>query len=480
MLDCERSVAAPEMIGWAVVLADARFDPTSADADLLTLIEAAERLSAACAALQARATHEYSERRLTGLRVGSESDRIARRDIGATIARARHESPFHGTRHVELARMLVRDLPRTLHALAVGDTTEHRAALVAKAAACLGRSDRAALDPDLSPRLAGMGHRRVDSEANRLAAQLDPQSVVERHRRAVHERRVTLRPAPDSMSYLTALLPVADGVAALAALHRHAALATATGDHRGRGRVMADEMVRRLVEQPGNSPFVDRSHPADAATGGTTAGAPTDPQRSEASAVPHRADAGPATIPATRQIDLMLVMTDRALLDGADTPAIIAGHGPIPAALARGLLADADPATRVFLRRLYRDPSGTTLLSTDARGRVFPHAVRQFVLARDQRCRTPWCDAAIRHIDHAAPHSAGGPTSLVNAQGLCERCNLRKAKRTGAAVATAPPPPAPRSEPWGAGRAQTERRPVVQMAVSAAGVGRPIVPAADR
>ena len=58
-------------------------------------------------------------------------------------------------------------------------------------------------------------------------------SCVERHRKAVGDRRVSIRPAPDTMTYLTALLPVAHGVAVYAALTRHADTAKATGDARG-------------------------------------------------------------------------------------------------------------------------------------------------------------------------------------------------------------------------------------------------------
>ena len=54
---------------------------------------------------------------------------------------------------------------------------------------------------------------------------------------------MTLRPAPDTMTYLTALLPVKDGVAALAALGRAADGARAAGDERTRGQVMADALV---------------------------------------------------------------------------------------------------------------------------------------------------------------------------------------------------------------------------------------------
>jgi hypothetical protein len=62
----------------------------------------------------------------------------------------------------------------------------------------------------------------------------------------------------------------------------------------------------------------------------------------------------------------------------------------------------------------------------DSTRRLFPAALRRFVIARDATCRTPWCDAPVAHIDHVTPHAAGGPTSATNGQGLCVRCNLTK------------------------------------------------------
>ncbi|MGO4230649.1 HNH endonuclease, partial [Arthrobacter sp. YAF34] len=45
---------------------------------------------------------------------------------------------------------------------------------------------------------------------------------------------------------------------------------------------------------------------------------------------------------------------------------------------------------------------------------------------RDHTCRTPYCDAPIRHLDHIVPHHAGGQTTSTNGAGLCEACNHTK------------------------------------------------------
>ena len=55
---------------------------------------------------------------------------------------------------------------------------------------------------------------RLVTEARKLAYALDPAGFVARQRNAETDRRVTLRPAPDTMAWLGALLPVAPGMAA--------------------------------------------------------------------------------------------------------------------------------------------------------------------------------------------------------------------------------------------------------------------------
>jgi hypothetical protein len=62
----------------------------------------------------------------------------------------------------------------------------------------------------------------------------------------------------------------------------------------------------------------------------------------------------------------------------------------------------------------------------DSRARIFPPGLRRFIQARDDTCRTPYCDAPIRHLDHIIPHHAGGPTTTDNGAGLCEACNHTK------------------------------------------------------
>jgi len=125
------------------------------------------------------------------------------------------------------------------------------------------------------------------------------------------------------------------------------------------------------------------------------------------------------------------VITDRALLgdDGADhagagdEPGIVPGYGRVPAGTLRDLIARAE---RVRLRRLLTEPGTGQLVALESRSRHFPEGLQRFLRLRDLTCRTPWCDAPVRHGDHVVASADGGATSASNGQGLCEACNYTK------------------------------------------------------
>ena len=113
---------------------------------------------------------------------------------------------------------------------------------------------------------------------------------------------------------------------------------------------------------------------------------------------------------------------------------IAASSGPsrlvrsIPAPLARELaLGDGKAAAKRWIRRLFLTPDGKHLASMDSSRREFTPNQRLFIRLRDQdTCRTPWCDAPVRHIDHITDHADGGPTEIANGQGYCAACNYTK------------------------------------------------------
>ncbi|GAB3530055.1 HNH endonuclease [Arthrobacter monumenti] len=293
--------------------------------------------------------------------------------------------------------------------------------------------------------LKGLGDRSLISEAKKHAYRLDPRSVVRRAAKAESERTVTCRPAPDTMTYVTGLLPVAQGVAVKAALTRAADHhIRITGDERGRGQIMADTLVERVTGRTFTHPVPGKNPEAAATTGlAGMAGSSEDPTLQAESGEPgqtvpqRQAAADSKDRPATGAgVEVQLIMTDRTLFAGDNEPAYLRGYGTVPAGWARNLIRDGGntdgdnggetAAGRVWIRRLYTAPDTGRLISMDSRARIFPQGLRKFLISRDQTCRTPWCDAPIRHIDHITPHSKGGQTSEANSQGLCQLCNLAK------------------------------------------------------
>lgn len=301
--------------------------------------------------------------------------------VAAEVALARRESPHRGAQLLGLAGVLVRELPRTMRSFAEGEITEWRASLVARETACLTREDRGVVDAEVADLLATSSDRQIVADCRRIAYRIDPHSVVARVANAEADRRVTIRPAPDCMAQVSALLPVAQGVAVFASLKAAADACRAAGDGRAQGQVMADTLVERVTGQD------------------------------EAAAVP---------------IEVQMVITDEALLADSSEPGRLADYGPVPASIARRLAAVAAESDRLWLRRLYSTPGEGRLVAMESSRRLFPAGLKSFIRTRDDVCRTPWCGAPIRHADHVQPVRAGGVTSASNGQALCERCNQVK------------------------------------------------------
>ena len=179
----------------------------------------------------------------------------------------------------------------------------------------------------------GLGNRQLEAEAKRAAYRLDARAVVKRAAKAEADRYVSSRPEPDVMVSVRTLLPVAQGVAVMAALQQEADRLANAGDPRTRGQVMADTVFERV-------------------TGRSTA----DPAR----------------------LEVQLVMTDRALLQGGNEPARLTGYGIVPAQYARDLIRlpqDPPPEPAASGRQVAgvnppgRSPPGTSPPGTSSAGR---------------------------------------------------------------------------------------------------------------
>lgn len=236
------------------------------------------------------------------------------------------------------------------------------------------------------------GVRAVANRARARAYAADPVGFTERGKTERRSRRVSIRPAPDTMAWLSAYLAVEQGAACWAALRRAADAAKAAGDRRTRDQIMADTLVERLTGQ------------------GSADAVPLEVR------VADEMEDDPGTRAArTKPVGLLVPRT--TLAGGADRPGWLPGHGPVPAPLLRSLIAAAKAAGRVRFVSSRSDPEQSS------RGRVFRGRLRQHVEDRDQDCRDPFCGGPARRIDHIVPWAAGGATSYANGRAVCERGN---------------------------------------------------------
>jgi hypothetical protein len=348
-----------------------------ADATWVDRIARLEQLRAATAAAQMAMMVAFARSQVAAQISQDVHPRQIGRGIGAQLGLACRISSFHGARRLGTARALWFDLPHSYDALAAGMLSERVVEHVVAATRHLDAPTRRAVDARIhAAGINGMGEKQADACANKHAYQADRHAWIRRGTIERANRRISLRPAPDTMSYLTGFLPNEQGVACYAALKQATDAAVAVGDARSRDQIMADTLVQRL-------------------TGQTTA--------------------------EDVNVEVHLVMRAETLLDPDDnTPADLRGHGPIPADLARHLLHTGNG--RKWWRRLFTSPSGN-LVGGDPTRRRYDGWLNQLIRLRDQTCRDPYCDAPIRHIDHIARYADGGPTTLGNGRGVCEGGN---------------------------------------------------------
>src|SRR5215207_7238707 len=348
------------------------------DAARIDRITRLEQLKAAAAALQSAESVRFAQSQVEQQIAADVHPKVIGRGIADQLALARKVSPTEGSRRLGTARALWFDLPATFQLLTRGRISEYVACLVVSETRHLDAQTRRRVDTTIvAAGIDRMGPRRAAACARTYAYAADPHGYLQRGRTERRHRRVGLRPAPDTMAMLSGYLPVDQGVACLAALRRHTDSVKADGDRRSRDQIMADTLVERLTGQ-----------------------------------------AAAADV----NVEVHLLMPLSSLLNPHDaTPAEIAGYGPVPAGIAGDLLRSS--RGRVWWRRLFTAPAGGPIVAGDRFRRRFDGWLAQLISLRDRTCRDPYCDAPIRHLDHVHRRADGGPTTLANGRGLCERGN---------------------------------------------------------
>ena len=376
------------------------------------------------------------------------------RGAGQEIGLARRISPSASSFSLAKARRLVQNMPGAIDRLWAGAMTDQQASAVsgaldgASADTCHRIDDHLLEHPEF---VQGKGFKRLRSDTQKLVQKLEPETSRERAERAARARHVTITPLDDGMARVTAVLRGIDAAGLMNSLNVRAQSLRAAGAKASVPALEADLLVDDVlrgsqVEEPGDQHVVTSDQCLEASDPVVE---PVDPDAEpglfdDAEEVLGSAGAeqAPPKMPRTRPgLDVGIVISDTALLgpdDGSET-AELEGYGTIPAHIVRDTLLGQPPGhlradegehpdevVSAFYRRLYRSPRTGELIAMESRARAFPAGLARMIRWRDTTCRTPWCDAKIRQIDHVIPHHKGGPTSYANGQGLCVRCNLLK------------------------------------------------------
>jgi len=298
------------------------------------------------------------------------------RSLICEIAMARQMSTNGAETLYGFAHGLAR-MPATARLLADGVVSQRVARAVVDEVRALTAAQTRRVDAQLAPELPQLTARRAAQAARRLVIGIDPHAADVRAKAARADRHVSAVAAPDAMGRVNLFTTADQAWACFGALDSHARGLKADGDERTIGQIMADTAVERISGQS------------------------------------LAADVG---------VEVNLLMRPETLFGAEDTPAVLAGYGPIPPETARQMAA----GTRTWVRRLFTDEDGDTVTGRDPRRRRFDGPLGDLIRAADQHCQQPCCDCRIVDIDHRTPHHQGGQTVRANADGYCERSHTTR------------------------------------------------------
>src|SRR5213082_745372 len=310
-----------------------------------------------------------------------------RADTAAEVALALCLTDSFAGAFVSAAESLTTRLPQTFALMERGQLNLFRAMKVTDATDWLPDDAARAADAALAPRLrpkpgqAGKNAIQVRKAAAYAAQQADPEGAKRRTDQARDDRKFTLTHQESGTATLVVDdAPVEKAVAAYQRVNRLAKTLKTKDEPRSMDQLRADVALDLLLSADGGG--------------------------------------------AEPRIEGLLYLSLDTYLGLNENPGQLAGHGPIPAALAREILAGPD----TVLRRILTDPRTGQVLDL-GRTRYRPSAaIREYVQIRDQTCRRPGCcrPAQACELDHTLDWQHGGHTSVENLAGFCDRDHALK------------------------------------------------------
>ncbi|MDQ1589344.1 MAG: hypothetical protein QOJ77_2509, partial [Microbacteriaceae bacterium] len=287
-----------------------------------------------------------------------------------------------------VSESLVNDLPDTLAALVAGEISYRHAQIMVDHTRALDTAALRALEAGALPFARNLTASKFERKIRSLRERANPETIRERHVRAVTDREIVFDPGQDGMAWLSAYLPAAEALGAYNRVSELAATLQCPGEERTLTQLRADVFRDLLID----------GEAGDQASGVTAKVFVTVP---------------------------VLTLLDRDELLGHELPATLDGYGPIDADTARTLAGHASS----FIRLLTHPETGAVLSVGRDSYRV-PQDLKNWLQIRDATCRFPGCSrhASRCEIDHTHDWAHDGQTRHDNLAHLCKSHHILKHK----------------------------------------------------
>ncbi|MDQ0120577.1 hypothetical protein J2T22_003783 [Pseudarthrobacter defluvii] len=296
-------------------------------------------------------------------------------------------------------------LPLVFEALATGDMSWQHARIVADETESVDWTGAAALvahffDPDAPQPARGAAPgelvpSRFRAKVRGWRERHHPESIQKRHAKSTADRRMEYTPDKDGMAWVSLYLP---GDTACAIWNRTTATA------RGLQGPDEERTLTQLRPDIAASLLLGAGQMAGEGSTGTAPGT--------------QGVTGIGKVPAPRA-DVLVTVPVFALLGLTDEPAVLDGFGPIPASMARKLVADgADSFYRVLV-----DPRDGAPLEIGRKNYRLTETIKRWIRLRDAKCTFPGCTNRTpdNETDHLTAWKHGGTTGTSNLAQLCPK-----------------------------------------------------------
>jgi len=371
------------------------------------------RIEAATAAVKVRLLAEYSEAAAAMEAPAESAYESSARDMSVVAEVACTLTIAEGAASALLqdAHALTCSLPATLKAMEAGAVSWRHAQIMVDETSSLDAAAATALeahflDPEApnAARGASAGELvpgRFRRKVRAWRERHHPESLTIRHVKSVADRRMEYSPDRDGMARVS-LYMAADTACAI--WNRTSALARGLqgpDEPRTLTQLRADVAAKLLLGDTGDL-------------------------------------AGPGP---SLKADVLVTVPVCSLLGAADEPADLDNYGPIPASMARKLVAEGAGS---FYRVLV-DPRDGAPLELGRTSYRLPESLKRWLRMRDGKCTFPGCSnhSQDNEADHLRAWERGGATGISNLGQLCPKHHRLK-HRTGWS-----PGPASRNEPPG-------------------------------